>query len=98
MQNQPRTDSGMRPTAPAGGLMPDTEALQGPAAGTYRGSELASDLLTRLFYRLPFKLTLRLWNGAAVQVGAGDSAARESPFALVFRNPEVVWSAVRSEE
>jgi cyclopropane-fatty-acyl-phospholipid synthase len=84
----------MRPAAPAGGLMPDTETLQEPAAGTYRGSELATDLLTRLFYRLPFKLTLRLWNGAVVQVGAGDSAAKESPFALVFRNPEVVCSAV----
>ena len=84
----------MRPAAPAGGLMPHTETLQEPAAGTYRGSELATDLLTRLFYRLPFKLTLRLWNGAEVQVGAGDSAAKQSPFALVFRNPEVVCSAV----
>jgi cyclopropane-fatty-acyl-phospholipid synthase len=94
MQNQARTDSTMRPAAPAGGLMPDAEALQEPAAGNYRGSELASDLLTRLFYRLPFKLTLRLWNGDIVRVGASDSAAQESPFALVFRNPEVVCSAV----
>ena len=84
----------MRPAAAAGGRAPNAPARQEPAAGDYRGSELASDLLTRLFYRLPFKLTLRLWNGAAVQVGAGDSAARESPFALVFRNPEVVCSAV----
>jgi cyclopropane-fatty-acyl-phospholipid synthase len=84
----------MRPAAAAGGRAPNAPARQEPAAGNYRGSELASDLLTRLFYRLPFKLTLRLWNGAAVQVGAGDSAARESPFALVFRNPEVVCSAV----
>jgi cyclopropane-fatty-acyl-phospholipid synthase len=84
----------MRPAAAAGGRPPNAPARQEPAAGNYRGSELASGLLTRLFYRLPFKLTLRLWNGAAVQVGAGDSAARESPFALVFRNPEVVCSAV----
>ena len=51
-------------------------------------------MLTRLFHRLPFKLTLRLWNGDTVQVGATDSAAQESTFALVFRNPEVVCSAV----
>ena len=29
-----------------------------------------------------------------MQVGANDPAAQESPFALVFRNPEVVCSAV----
>jgi cyclopropane-fatty-acyl-phospholipid synthase len=74
--------------------MPTAQEAQGPAAGNYRGSELASDLLTRLFHRLPFKLTLRLWNGDAVQVGAIDSAAQESTFTLVFRNPEVVSSAV----
>jgi cyclopropane-fatty-acyl-phospholipid synthase len=74
--------------------MPNAQERQAPAAGNYRGSELASDLLTRLFHRLPFKLTLRLWNGDAVQVGAIDSAAQESAFALVFRNPEVVCSAV----
>ena len=74
--------------------MPNAREGQEPAAGNYRGSELASDLLTRLFHRLPFKLTLRLWNGDAVQVGATDSAAQESAFALVFRNPEVVSSAV----
>jgi cyclopropane-fatty-acyl-phospholipid synthase len=94
MQNQVHTNSTMRPAAPAEGLMPDSETLREPAAGTYRGSELASDLLTRLFCRLPFKLTLRLWNGDIVRVGASDSAAQESPFALVFRNPEVVCSAV----
>jgi cyclopropane-fatty-acyl-phospholipid synthase len=74
--------------------MPNAQEGRAPAAGNYRGSELASDLLTRLFHRLPFKLTLRLWNGDAVQVGATDSAAPESAFALVFRNPEVVCSAV----
>ena len=94
MQNQAHTDSTIRPPAGAGGRLSNVQALPEPAAGSYRGSELASDLLTRLFYRLPFKLTLRLWNGAAVRVGASDSAAQESPFALVFRNPEVVCSAV----
>jgi cyclopropane-fatty-acyl-phospholipid synthase len=39
-------------------------------------------------------MTVRLWNGDTVQVGPIDSGAQESPFALVFRNPEVVCSAV----
>src|ERR1700727_964793 len=94
MQNQAHTDSTLHSAAAAGSRMPDAQEGQEPVAGNYRGSELASDLLTRLFHRLPFKLTLRLWNGATVQVGATDSAAQESTFALVFRNPEVVCSAV----
>lgn len=94
MQNQAHTDSTLRSGAPAGSLMPNAQEGQAPAAGNYRGSELASDLLKRLFHRLPFRLTLRLWNGDAVQVGAIDSAAPESAFALVFRNPELVCSAV----
>ncbi len=65
-----------------------------PSAGTYRGAELASDLLSRLFRRLPMRLTLRLWNGANLQVGAADACTPESSFALVFRTPEVVCSAV----
>src|SRR6202046_1359979 len=94
MQNQANTDSTLRSGAAVGSRMPNAQERQEPAAGNYRGSELASDLLTRLFHRLPFKLTLRLWNGDTVQVGATDSAAQESAFALVFRNPEVVSSAV----
>src|SRR5580692_2026908 len=94
MQNQAHTDSTIRSPAGAGGRLPNVQVRPEPAAGAYRGSELASDLLTRLFYRLPFKLTLRLWDGTVVRVGASDSAAQESAFALVFRNPEVVSSAV----
>jgi cyclopropane-fatty-acyl-phospholipid synthase len=73
--------------------MSSAQTLHVSSGAGYRGSELASDLLTRLFRRLPMGLTLRLWNGATVRVGA-DSGAQESPFALVFRNPEVVCSAV----
>ncbi len=40
------------------------------------------------------RLTLRLWNGANLQVGAADACTPESSFALVFRTPEVVCSAV----
>ena len=84
----------MRHAPPAAGRMPNALALQEPSAGNYRGSELASDLLTRLFQHLPFRLTLRLWNDSIVRVGASESAAPETPYTLVFRNPEVVCSAV----
>src|SRR5882757_5905210 len=93
MQNQVHTGSAMRPASAVGGQMPTAQTRLTPSPSAYRGSELASDLLTRLFRRLPMNLTLRLWNDATVRVGA-DPGAQESPFALVFRNPEVVCSAV----
>src|SRR5258708_6615940 len=93
MQNQVHTQSAMHPTSAAGAPMSNAQALHVSSGVGYRGSELATDLLTRLFRRLPMSLTLRLWNGATVRVGA-DSGAQESPFALVFRNPEVVSTAV----
>lgn len=94
MENQVQTDSTMRPAAAAGGRMSNGQALQRPAAPGYRGGELASELLTRLFHRLPFRLTLRLWDDRIVRVGASGAGAQESSFALAFRNPEVVCSAV----
>ncbi len=64
-------------------------------AETYRGSELASGLLKRLFDRLPMGVTLRLWDDAPVQGRAPSTAdAQEPAFTLVFRNPEAVCSAV----
>ena len=93
MQNQAHTESALRPAAAAGGPMSNAPAPRAPSAGTYRGSELAADLLTRLFRRLPMGLTLRLWNGATVRVGAA-SGVQESRFALVFCNPEVVATAI----
>jgi cyclopropane-fatty-acyl-phospholipid synthase len=93
MQNRVPTESTMSPAA--GGRMSNAQARRAPVTGgAYRGSELASDLLARLFRRLPLSLTLRLWNGDTLRVGAGAADARESPFELVFRNPEVVCSAV----
>jgi cyclopropane-fatty-acyl-phospholipid synthase len=85
MQNQPNSDSALIGSAPA---------FHTPSVVAYRGAELASDLLTRLFRRLPLSLTLRLWNDTSIQVGAADPAAQEPPFALVFRNPETVCAAV----
>src|ERR1700721_2531033 len=91
MQNQVHSEAAMRP-ASAGGQIATAQSRP-TAAGAYRGSELAAALLTRLFRRLPMNLTLRVWNDATVRGGA-DPGAQESPFALVFRNPEVVCSAV----
>jgi cyclopropane-fatty-acyl-phospholipid synthase len=64
------------------------------ALARYRGSAQASDLLTRLFHRYPGNLNLRLWNGTALRVGANAAGGADSPFTLVFKSPEVVWSAV----
>ena len=83
MQNQAHTGSAMH-----------AASLRGDSAGSYRGRELAADLLTRLFGRLTFRFSLRLWEGGTLQVGAADADTRESPFTLVFRNPHVVCSAV----
>jgi len=93
MQNQVHTESAMRPASAAGGPMSNAQTRRTPSGDAYRGSELAADLLTRLFRRSPINFTLRLWNEATLRVGA-DPGALESPFALVFRNPEVVCSAV----
>ncbi len=93
MQNQAHSQSAMHPTTAAGGPMSNIQALHVSSGVGFRGGELAADLLTRLFRRLPMGLTLRLWNGTPVRVGA-DSGAQESRFALVFRNPEAVSAAV----
>src|SRR5277367_569754 len=93
MQQQAHSESTLRSASSAQALT--TAPPQQPTSSkTFRGSELAAELLTRLFRRLPVSLNVRLWNGAAFKVGAVDSGAQESPFSLVFRNPEVVCSAV----
>ena len=67
---------------------------EAPSSTGYRGSELAADLLTRLFRRFPGCLTLRLWNGATLRVGANAALGPDSSFTLVFHHPAVVCSAV----
>jgi cyclopropane-fatty-acyl-phospholipid synthase len=64
------------------------------ALARFRGAEQARELLTRLFRRYPGSLDLRLWNGTAFRVGANAAGGPDSPFTLVFRSPEAVWSAV----
>ncbi len=86
MNNQTHTESALHAaTAPR-------------SASGYQGIEPASDLLARLFRRYPGSLTLRLWDGATLRVGAAAGSGRDSPFTLVFRNPQVVWSAVLSRD
>ncbi|MDP9083683.1 MAG: cyclopropane-fatty-acyl-phospholipid synthase family protein [Pseudomonadota bacterium] len=67
---------------------------RGTSSGAFRGSAIAIDLLTRLFRRLPVALNLRIWTGAAFKVGACGEGHASPPFTLVFRNPQVVCSAV----
>src|SRR5271155_1388058 len=92
MNNRMHTESALRPGSASSGTAPAARALRG--AGGYRGAELAADLLKRLFRRLPAGIQLRLWNGTSVTAGQNAAAGQESPFTLVFRNPEAVWSAV----
>jgi cyclopropane-fatty-acyl-phospholipid synthase len=87
MQNQAHTESTMRPAS-----------LHNASAVSYRGSDLAGDLLVRLFRRLPLRFRVRLWDGDALQVGAHDAQARESSFTLVFCTPEAVCSAVLGKD
>lgn len=99
MPNQEHTES-LRAEALATGQMPPPQAAHAPTArlasrgADHRGAELAADLLARLFRRLPLKVTVRLWNGAELNVGASDSSDLPSAFSLAFRNPEVVCTAV----
>jgi cyclopropane-fatty-acyl-phospholipid synthase len=93
MENQTHTESALRPASAAHSRMSVAE-LPAVSAGPYRGAELAAELLTRLFHRLPLNLNLRLWNDATVRVGAAAPDEEVSRFTLVFRNPEVVCSAV----
>ncbi|HEV7359211.1 MAG TPA: cyclopropane-fatty-acyl-phospholipid synthase family protein [Steroidobacteraceae bacterium] len=90
MNNQMHTEAALRSASPGGKTNAAANAL-GPSA-EFRGSQQAAGLLMRLFRRYPQHLTLRLWDGATINAGSG--AASQSPFTLVFRTPEAVWSAV----
>lgn len=83
MQNQAHTQSAMR-----------SGSLHDSSASSYRGSELAGELLTKLFRRLPLKMSVRLWSGETLHLGAADAGAQERAFTLVFRTPDAVCSTV----
>jgi cyclopropane-fatty-acyl-phospholipid synthase len=93
MKNQMHTESAVTSGSPITGQVSNA-ANPDVAAASYRGSEQASELLMRLFRRYPGSLTLRLWNGTTLRVGTNAAGAGDSPFTLVFRSPETVWSAV----
>jgi cyclopropane-fatty-acyl-phospholipid synthase len=83
MNNQMHSESALLSNAPG---------AQG-AGARYRGSTQAAELLRRLFHRYPGSINLRLWNGTTLRVG-NAAGSGDSPFTLVFRTPEAVWSAV----
>lgn len=93
MNNQMHTESALRSGSTTAGPVSHGTASEG-ALARYRGSAQASDLLARLFRRYPGSLNLRLWNGTALRVGTNAASGADSPFTLVFKTPEVVWSAV----
>jgi cyclopropane-fatty-acyl-phospholipid synthase len=75
-----------------------TASLRTGSARSYRGEELAGDLLTKLFQRVPLRIAVRLWNGSTLQVGAGEARCQECPFTLMFRTPETVCLAVLGKD
>jgi cyclopropane-fatty-acyl-phospholipid synthase len=77
------------PLARAGTLV--SEAAPAGAGARYRGAELASALLRRVFRQLPFGFAVRLWTGPSFVVGATEAAEAIDPrFTLWFRNPQAV--------
>jgi cyclopropane-fatty-acyl-phospholipid synthase len=92
MNNQMHTESALGAGSPATQQVP--VAAQPRSGATYRGSEQAALLLIRIFRRYPGVITLRLWNGTSIRAGTDSVSGPDSPFALVFHTPEVVWSMV----
>jgi cyclopropane-fatty-acyl-phospholipid synthase len=69
-----------------------TSTSDGPKtidAAPYRGSELATELLQKVFRHLPFSFSVRLWTGPSFAVGAPD-ASPDSRFTFWFKNPHAV--------
>jgi cyclopropane-fatty-acyl-phospholipid synthase len=94
MNNQMHTESAsLGSGSPTAGPVSNAACPEG-ALARYRGVAQASDLLARLFRRYPGSLNLRLWNGTALRVGTNAAGGADSPFTLVFKSPETVWSAV----
>jgi cyclopropane-fatty-acyl-phospholipid synthase len=92
MNNQMHTESALSAGTPA--TQQVSGAAQPQSGAAYRGSEQAAQLLMRLFRRYPGVITVKLWNGASIRAGTDAASGPDSPFTLVFRSPEVVWSAV----
>src|ERR1700693_1059774 len=92
MTNQMHAESALGKVSPAPGQAPTTPSPES-ALARFRGGDQARELLTRLFRRYPDSINLRRWNATSFRGGA-NAAGADSPFTLVFRSPEAVWSAV----
>jgi len=92
MNNQMRTESALSAGSTTTNQV--SEATRSQSGANYRGKEQAAELLLRLFRRYPGVLTLRLWDGTTIRAGSSAASGADSPFTLVFRTPEAVWSAV----
>ncbi len=92
MNNQMHTESALSSESPA--TTPPSGAAEAQSGAGYRGGEQAAELLQRLFRRYPGALTLRLWDGTVIRAGTHAAVGPDSPFTLVFRTPDTVWSAV----
>ena len=95
MNKQMHTESALSSGSATGkSVSAGAESQEARQGARYRGSEQAVELLLRLFRRYPGVLTLRLWNGTTIRAGREAASGPDSPFTLVFRSPEAVWSAV----
>src|SRR5258708_24518042 len=92
MNNQMHTESALSSGSATSKQVSGASECKGPAS--HGGGEQAVLLLLRLFRRYPGVLTLRLWNGTTIRAGTDAASGPDSPFTLVFRSPEAVWSAV----
>ena len=87
------------PIAQDAPLVPGSSSVEAAGgAASYRGADLAAALLRKVFHSLPFKLTVRLWTGAAFGVGASDADLADSRFALCFKNPHAVSDLILGKD
>jgi cyclopropane-fatty-acyl-phospholipid synthase len=61
----------------------------------FRGPDVATSLLQTLFRHVDACITIRLWEGSKISVGArARDAACDSSYVLAFRTPEAIWSMI----
>jgi cyclopropane-fatty-acyl-phospholipid synthase len=60
----------------------------------FRGSEVAANLLQALFRQVDACITIRLWDGSKISVGARRRDAACESNVLAFRTPEAIWSMI----
>jgi cyclopropane-fatty-acyl-phospholipid synthase len=65
-----------------------------PEVRDFRGSRAAAALLQTLFRHVDAGVTIRLWDGSKITVGARARCAAGESYVLAFRTPEAIWSLV----